>query len=140
MLHRLIYRLYGLQSAMLDLVRKALRQLVSYVPIFDDFCEETIILNDKKDEVLYAELKNKHSLPSMKASKCTVEYKLQQRDEWFEKLRMLEDRLSDTYAAKSLWLRDLAALVAQLNVSFVFLRKDFFLSFWVSSNLDIFCV
>lgn len=136
MLHGLIYGLYGLQSALLNVVWKALMQLEDHFLLNDEFRERPIIQFNKKDEVLNAEFKN--YLHAMEDSTVGLRFGNFQRAEWFAKMQE-HDMLKDT-PAEDLWLHDLGVLEEELDVSFVFLRKYFFLSFWVSSNLNLFCV
>ena len=146
----IIYGLYGLQADLLNVVDKDLLELENQVRFFNEFRERTINLDDgKKREELYDELKVKgypalpkeavsepstendyHYLTSMISSMgIDDEYENQVRAEYFSKISEL-DML--TYSSpKDLWLQDLDALEVQLKVSFVFLREDFFISFFL---------
>ena len=148
-----LWWLYGLQSALIHELHKVVLQVENKIRFVCEVLAKTIILHSRKPEELYADLKDKGygaALPkeasiedyqyllSIKYPMCTKGYENQLRIERYAILAAL-DILRRTYA-EDLWLQDLGALEVQLEVSFVFLRKDFFHSFWVSSKLDLLCV
>ena len=108
-------------------------QLEDHFLLNDEFRELPIIQFNKKEEMLNAEFKN--YLHAMKFSTVGLRFGNHQRAEWFAKMQE-HDMVKGT-PAEDLWLHDLGVLEAKLSVSFVFLRKDFFLSFFLSGFLQI---